>query len=363
MMCCSAAVAESRVTLAPAVGINTVHDDNLFFASSSGARDLILRLTPSMALHVESDRLSASGSFEFDDDRYRAHSHLSNRLARQRAALAIQYRLDPRLTLALDGGFTDTDTPSELNVLSGLTAARRRARRFELTPSAHFRVSPRLSAHASLSTNHDWISDGLSVRSQFLNGGIEQRISGRDVLTVDSEFGRYTFGRSQVAMTIPTYVVRGGWRRDLDPLTSVTLSAGPRITNGSLAPEVLLSLSRRVPSGSITVSAGQTQTTVIGLAEPVQVRAADARFTYSPTRKFTAYGGPAIFRNTRHGFEATVYRLELGAHYAATPLAGFDVTYSRSSQRGAIDSLSAAGLSRAVLSVGFTTRWKASEAR
>jgi len=63
-------LAEDRLAFVPALDIAEVQDDNLFFTSKAAASDRILRVSPSFGLRFASPRMSASGSYAFDADRY-----------------------------------------------------------------------------------------------------------------------------------------------------------------------------------------------------------------------------------------------------------------------------------------------------
>src|SRR5438067_6033763 len=141
-------LAENRFALQPSVAITGVTDDNLFFTPEAAASDRILRIRPALEVLFASPRLSASGGYEFDNDRYATHSTLSNRRARQHAAATMQYHISPRLDVGIDGGFTDTDTPAEFNIATGLGSLRRRAQQTTFRRSGHLRLTPLLSIRA-----------------------------------------------------------------------------------------------------------------------------------------------------------------------------------------------------------------------
>jgi hypothetical protein len=360
MLLCSELSAQYRITAEPSIEIAQVHDDNLFF-SPEPARDLILRVRPALDLRFESPRWSAGGTYGFDSERFADHSRLTNARARQRGSLSVRYRFDPRLTVALDGSYMDTDTPGELNLLTGLAASRIRLQQFNFGPSVRYRVSPRMSAHASFSSTTQKLAGGAGMSSKFQTLGIEQKITPRDSFAADFEQGKYLFDLAGGRSRTNTYVLRGGWTHVLNPTTRVTLQAGPRVTEHSLTPELSASLTHDWQFSSVAISALQTQTTAIGsVVGTVEARSVQARFTYAPTRSLTAYAAPAVARTVFHDLQATVYRIGLGAHYAITPLAGFDVMYTLDSQHGVFDALhSNAAISRSVLSAGFTARWSA----
>jgi hypothetical protein len=352
--------AENRFALQPSVAIIGVSDDNLFFTPQVSAGDRILRIRPALEVLFASPRLSASGDYEFDNDRYATHSGLSNRRARQRATAATQYQISPRLQVGFDGGFTDTDTPAEFNITTGLGSLRRRAQQLTFRPSGRLRISPLLSAHAALLSTDEKVVGGSRMRSQVFAAGMDRRMTPRDTLALDFEQAHYDFRLAPTATQTNSSVVRSTWSHDIDTRTHFALSAGPRITAGQIKPELAASLSHRWLSSSITMSVSQTETTAIGIDRPVQARAIDVRFGWEPTRSFSAYVAPAIFRTARQGLQATVYHAGIGARYALTPLVGFDAAYTFDSERGAIDPVHAVGaFSRSTFTAGFTTRWSA----
>ena len=351
-------LAQYRVALEPSIEINEVHDDNLFFSEERPAGDLILRVRPALALQLDSPRWSATGKYAFDSDRFANYSTLNNARARDQASIGVQYRSTPRLVLALDGAYVNTDTPTDLNIETGLAAFRVRAKQLTLRPAARFRISPRLSAHASYFSTSAELAGGTSTRAQFQTVGIEQRLSARDSLTVDYEQGLYVFNLDKAKNRTNTYLVLAGWKRDLGQRTRLMLQAGPRITDGSPAAELSASLAHQWRSTSIAISGQQTQTTVMGSIGTVEARNLQARFSYAPTRFLTAFAAPAVLRTVRGDLQATVYRIGVGARYTITPLMGIDAIYSFDSQRGAIDRLRANdNFSHGTLSVGLRARW------
>ena len=357
MLSSSEALAQYRIAAEPSIEIAQVHDDNLFFSFRQPARDRILRVRPGIDLHLESPRWLAVGSYGFDSERFADHSNLTNSRARQHGLVSVHYRVDPRLTIAMDGRYTDTDTPGELNLVTGLATSRVQVRQLDFGPSARYRISPRLTAYASVLSSKMDLVGGLGMRSMSEAAGIEQRVTPRDMFTADYEHVKYLFDQAADANT---NVLKGGWTHALSRTTRVMLQAGPRLTNHSLAPELLVSLTHDWQSTSVAISALQTQTTVVGSAGTVQARSLQARFTYRATASLSAYAAPSVARSVNRNQQATVYRIGLGAHYAITPLSGFDVTYSHDSQHGVFDPLQANGaISRSLLSAGFTARWSA----
>jgi predicted porin len=352
-------LAQYRVAVDPSIAISQVHDDNLFYSDQNPVSDMMLRVRPALGLQFKAPRWSATASYELDNNRYATSSALNDARARQQALIDIHYQAAPGLTFGLNGTYTDTDTPAELNIDTSLATSRIRARQVSLQPTARFQITPRISARASTVSTTEKLANGSETRAQFQTVGIDRRMSPRDLLTVDYEQARYIFDFNSKMGTTRTYTARAGWIHDVGPLTQLTLQGGPRITDGIAAPELLASLTHRWQFTSIALAAQQTQTTVLGYFGTVETRNVHATFTYTPTRSFTAYAAPAVFRSAQHDLEARVVRIALGARYAFTPLVGIDVAYSFDSQHGTIDPLRVnSGFSHHMLSVGLISRWK-----
>jgi hypothetical protein len=365
MFCCNEVWAQYRVAVDPSIEVSEVHDDNLFYAQKNAASDLIFRVSPGLGLRVESPRLTASTSFEFDNDRYGSYSSLSNRRARQRGLMDLQYRATPRLTVALNGAYTDTTTPAELNLITGLATTRVRAQQLNVRPTGSFRVSSVLTAHIEMSSTRENLTNGMAIRAQKEKAGIERRLTPRDLLSADYEQGRYVFDLNPGARTtMRSSALVAGWTHDLTPTSQFKVQAGPRIVDGSTLPELAASFTQRWKFSTMTISGLQTQTTFIGLVGTVQTQDLDARFTYHPTRSLTAYAWPAAIRILNQGLQVRVYQLVVGARYAITPFVGVDMTYGVTSQRGAIDRLHPDfALSHNTFSLGLTTRLRNPETR
>src|SRR4029077_17890742 len=185
--------AQYRFTAEPSIEITEVRDSNLFNSTENQASDMIQRVRPTLELLFESPRLSAGGKYGFDSERVEDHSTLPNSRARQQGAFSVHYRFDPRLTFSLEGGYTDTDTPGELNLLTSLAASRARVRQLTFGPAARYRISPRMSAHASFSSTTEKLAGGPGMSSKFQMVGIEQQVTTRDSFAADFEQGWYLF--------------------------------------------------------------------------------------------------------------------------------------------------------------------------
>ena len=355
------ALAEHRLAIEPSIDVIEVHDDNLNFSADEPMRDRIRRITPTLALRFDSPRCSARGTFGLDSEHFATHSRLDNDRARERGRIGVQYLAGPRLTLSIDSAYVDTNTLADLNVETGLAASRVRGRRLDIAPSARFRISPRLTATASASSTSTSADNGIGMREQIQTLVVERGVTPRDRFSIDYEHSHLVF-RAETTRSMNIHALLAGWRRDLGSHDYLILRAGPRMSDGSLAPDLSAFLTHNWRFTSMTVSLLRNQTTVIGYAGVVETQSLQASMSYAPSRRLTAYATPAVFRSTHHQLQGTVYRVALGARYEVAPLVGIDVAYSLDRQNGAIDPLRPnAEFSHATLSVGFTTRWNSAE--
>ena len=351
------ALAEHRLAIEPSLDVIEVHDDNLNFSADEPVRDRIRRITPTLAVRFDSPRWRVRGVYSIDSEHYMNQSTLNSDRARARGLVGIQYQAGPRLTLAMNSAYVDTNTLADLNVDTGLAASRVRGRRLSFDPSVTFRISPRLTATAATSSVTTNVINGVGMRTQSETLGLGRRVTWRDLFSVDYQHSHLVFIGAN-AQTTNSHSVLVGWTRDFGLHDRFIVQAGPRITNQSRSADLSASLTHTWKRTSIGLSLLRNQTTVVGYAGAADTESLQARFTVAPNRRLSAYTEPAIIRSTNHQLEATVYRVALGARCAITSLVNADVAYNRVIQNGAIDPLRPnAKLSRSTLSIGFTTHW------
>lgn len=358
----AATAQQRRFAIEPSLEVTQVHDDNLNFADVDPMRDRIRRVTPALALRLESPRWSTAATYAIDSERFATHSGLNNDRARERAALTIHYQPAPRLSVAMVGSYVDTNTLADLNLDTGLASSRIRGRQVSFGPTMRMRVSPRLTASASASMITTNVADGTGMRTQSQTLAFERRASLRDRVTV--RYGHdYLEFDGENAQAIDSHVIHAGWSRDFGAHTHLSVSAGPRFTDGSPTADIAASISHDRKSSSIELALLRTQTTLAGQIGAIETESVQTKFTYAPARRLTAYFAPAWIRSTRDELRGTVVRMAAGTHYALTPLFGFDASYNWDRQNGAIDRLRSNSIfSHATLSLGFTTRWSSGAA-
>src|SRR5262245_22199168 len=115
----AAASAQNTVILVPSVSVSSVFDDNLF-ATTVGSGDQMTQLTPGIQALLVTPVTTTQGAYSFDAQRSIDHPALNNFAARQHALFSTRHRQTAKLTMAVDGTYDSTDTPSELDFATGI---------------------------------------------------------------------------------------------------------------------------------------------------------------------------------------------------------------------------------------------------
>ncbi|HEY8166437.1 MAG TPA: hypothetical protein VIF83_12870 [Gemmatimonadaceae bacterium] len=349
--------ADHRLVFEPSLQVSEVDDNNLNLSIVEPMRDRVHRITPAVALRFDSPRWRVTGGYSLDSERYAKNSSLDNDRARERASVGIQYEVGPRLRLSMDGTYIGTSTAADLNIDTGLAAARARGRSLSVGSTATFRISPQMKATVGTSGFETSVANGVGLRSQVQAFILERRVTPRDLFNIHYENIHLQFGEGTSQRSNTQFLV-GRWIHEFRAHNRVTIQVGPRLSDGALAADVAAIVSHTWKSSSIALSFTRNQTTVIGYAGPVDTKVLQTKFAFTPNRRLTAYATPAIFRSTHRQLEGTVLRFSLGARYALNSLIDADVAYNRDMQNGGIDPLfTNAKISHATLSLGFVTRW------
>lgn len=345
-----------RFVFEPTLQVNEAGDNNLNSSIDDPISDRVQRITPGLALRFDSPRWRMAGTYSMDHERYQKYSRFDSDRARQRAAIGLEYRVAPRLTLFMNSAYVDTNTVADLNVETGLAASRVQGRRLSLAPSARFRISSRVTATAAVSRAITNVVNGIGTRIENETLGIERRSTLRDRLSMDYGHSHIAFIAANRQM-IDTHSILAGWTHDFRQHDRLVLQAGPRFTNGTPSLDLSAAVTHAYRFSSIGLSFVRTQMTVIGYAGAVDTESLQAHFTITPTRRLSAYIAPALIRSSQHPLNAIVARTAIGTRCAIAPLLDLELVYNHDQQNGTMDPLRPdAKVSHSTLSLGFVTR-------
>src|SRR5688572_19351190 len=205
--------AQSRTWVVPAVSLGLSHDSNLFLAPDS-AGDTLAKVRPSFDAAYESPNREFHGFVAFEAQRSAKYPAL-NMLGAQRTALIdARVRTSPRTFIGLSGRHDRTDSPSELNLESGILLGRQIAVRTQVTPSASYRLRSR----TTLTAQYDWTRESLSgYPEQSLHAaraGMDYAWSAR------TQWGGRYVARSFVGSPVDreySHTLLASWSRQLTP--------------------------------------------------------------------------------------------------------------------------------------------------
>jgi hypothetical protein len=270
------------------------------------------------------------GRYTLDAERFDNHPELTTADARQRAAMQLTYQPTPRLALTADGDFLKTQTPSELNALTGLALTRASARRVAAHSSITRRLDRLTAATIDYRFSNDHIADGPEIRSHAATIGADRHRSQRDAVRINYRIHQFLFGTSSTM----SHALDLGWTRAITPRASVAIDGGPRVTGGSLAPDLSASIAYQFSAGNVSLAYARTQTTVIGLAGIADAQSLNVTAAWRPWPSLQLRLSPAVVRSANPAQHADVYQLTANVERRIAKGLSLDVVLNAYLQHG-----------------------------
>jgi hypothetical protein len=344
--------AQTTAHVTPSLGVAVVSDSNLLARADSAEADVISRLRPAIDADYRSARVTMHGQLTADAERFAQNTTLTTVQARQHALFDIRYRLRPRLTLGGETSYAMSATPGDLNVLSGLALTRGRARRWTISPAVTGQLSNRTEGTVKYAISEDRLEKGSPMATRSATVAGVHRVSLRDSARVDYEHRVFDFGPEG---TTRSHLLSVGWTRDVTRRTSVSMSGGPRIGDGTIRPALSASVRYQSPTGEVSLAYARVQTTLIGLAGVADTDAVSLTATAGRLAALHFRVRPSIMKTTRAGLVARVYMLGLSVSRPIGRSLAVDAEYDVTSQRGDLYAAQpAAYIARHVVTVGMT---------
>lgn len=348
------ALGQPAFQVTPSLSMIQAYDSNPFFASADQQADYITRLAAGLEAQYESPRVSFTSQYTLDGQRFMEHPEFSTADG-HRAAVGLRYSPTARSQFATDAAFTRTHMPGELNVDTGLTLRRALAERFLVHPSASHQLDPVTRAILDYSFTQDQLAGGARLHAQTAAMQIERHRSERDLMTLGYAIQRFDFkGTIGGAIGTTSQAVTLAWERAITQQTRLTLRAGPRLTDGHVAPEFAASVLTRRRSSDLSLGYARTQTTLIGLVGIAEAQSLTAAVTYSPVRQVELRVTPGVSRVVQNGFQSRAYHAGVELSGRITKTLSVVTGYDFNLQQGNIYAArSDRAISRQVLSIGI----------
>jgi hypothetical protein len=333
------AAAQSVFRATPSFSVTQLHDDNVFSTPSRPESDLITRVSPAIDSDYRSGRLTLSGRYLLDVERFARHAELNSLDARQRAAVALGYRLSPRVTWAADAELWKTRTPGELNELTGLTFTRAAAQRMSAHVSVMRHLNPVTSGTFDYTVTDDHLAGGAGATRHDLAARVQRHRSSRETVSLDYRFREFIFalpGRASPTVAAASHALVLGWDRAITSRVGLSIDGGPRMTNASAGVDLFASVRYRRAPGDLSLTYARTQATVMGLAGVADTQSLGATVGWTVWSSTRIRVGPSAFRTVLNGARADAYMVSVDVTRPIARGLSIDLALDDSVQRGAL---------------------------
>ncbi len=312
----------------PWIAGGVVYDDNVLF-SLQGQRqdDVFVRITPGFEASYHSTPLTVIADYRFDSEVYSRLHELDSAQMRQFGTIELRSRPSANWTVSNVLGYAQTNTPFELNVLTGAQVARFRADRYYANPNTEYRFDQLTRMTGQYAYSKDIFVREVEINSHIFNMALERRIGAHDTLGPAYIGRHFTFGGN---LDSPLAGFIGGdardftshafvlaWSHDFAAGTRLEMRAGPRISDGALdkRPELFFGLRKRMAGGEWAVSYSSVVTTIIGTVGATRADNVTATVTYEPVKHLTLTAGPALSWIDNDAFSSSIYTGYVEAAY------------------------------------------------
>jgi hypothetical protein len=341
---------EFRVT--PSLSFSQIHDDNLF-ATPAAESDDISRLGVGVTVAQRSARLTLKARYAIEAERFRRHTELNRAAARQDAAFGIEWAAAKRLRAALSADYVDTQTPSELAVLTSLEIGRRRARRLSTGALITHRLDPRNTSRIEHRFSRDRVVGGAGNDAHAVILALDRNMGPSDRGSLAYRAQRFAFGPQATL----SHILVVGWNREVSASADFALEAGPSWTGGRLGADVTAGLRHELRDGHAAFDYVHSQTTAVGHAGPVTVTGVRASLTHRLAGPVWFGASPGVFRITaRDSLESTLYSVTSDVAWRSTRNLTLSATHQFSRQEGGLARAPGPDLAHSTFVLALTRR-------
>jgi hypothetical protein len=394
------AFAQAGVYVRPSLTTAEVYDSNIFSANSDTGNvegDFITRVTPGGRLGYESEPFTISAGYSLDGELYADHSNLNQMPVRQAATLSLQHRPTLLLTSSLDGGWAETEMPSELN--SSLTSPfapgqpspgpsaepipatniqvqRSRADLAYARPTLSYRIDPLTDAGVNYGFSRSEETNAFTNVTHEGNVTLDRRLSPLDAIpfrfnvrsisstsTSEEPAGMEPSGNGPSNNSEISYAPTIGWERRVTSALSFDVRAGPRFTGGDVDPEISASVLYALQRGRASISYIRTRTAAVGVGGALEIQTVSANLSYEVIRFLVLNVGGAYSHDQQSVETTDIYRAIFTASYPLTEFVSLILSYNFAFQQGSLGSTSGGGTAenqniyRSVLLLGMTATY------
>jgi hypothetical protein len=349
------AQSDSGWLVKPSLLTALAYDDNIFFSNEDAALDdRILRLSPALEAGYRSVPTAFNAYYTLDAQRYDRYSQLDDSRIREAGELNFSHESTPRLTLLADASHIKTQVPGELDPQTGLELGRAQAERFYFSPSAVYQFNRLTTGSASYAFNRDEVVGGIGSETRVLALHVDRLINRRDTFRIGYHAEQFEFENGD---SVDMQVLLLGATRQFTPQTSLTLLAGPRLTEGEeedeVDPEIAASMLHEFSRGDFGLTYTRRQTTVIGLAGSAATQNLSAALVYPLGNSLGVRAETSFITSELGDLEADAVVTDVEVGYRLGDYLTMIGAYEFNSQRGSLDMSGFGDINRNVVWLGL----------
>ena len=294
-----------------------IYDGNLFAtAASRGPQaDVISRFGPALEAGYFWLPLEIAARYEIQAERYVTHTDLNENVAHQDLTLSLRYLPTPRIALKADASYISTQTPGEFNLDSQLGVGRAPAERIATSSTLTYKWSDAIDVTFEHMFGRDALVGGLTSATHRSRVGVQRQTGVRNTYRADYHVRHVAF---DAEAPVVSHVITAGWSHEITPRTGLEITVGPRVTEGTIRPELSTVLRHQLSRGEVSLGFSRTELTAFGERGTIEVHRVAATGRYRPWRRLSLSATPAFTHSARDGKHVPVDTLDTEVVVEAT---------------------------------------------
>jgi hypothetical protein len=329
-------------------------DDNVFFSQTDPQDDKVLRVSPAIEAGYRTAPTAFNAYYMLDALHYDRFSELDDNTARQHGELNFSHEATTRLSVLVDSSYTETETPGEIDPISGLELGRVRADHFYFSPGAVYQFNRTTTGSVSYSLSSEDVAGGIGSDTQALALHADKLINRRDTLSFGYRAESFDFDDGD---SVDMQVLLAGGTRRFTPQTSVTLLVGPRFwkdgDDNEVDPEVAAGFLHEFIRGDFSVTYARSQTAVIGIGSTATTQNLNVALVYPFGTDLGLRLETGYIASELRGLEADSVVTDAELAWRLDDYLTLIGSYEFNSQRGSLDTPDFGTIDRRVVWIGL----------
>jgi hypothetical protein len=348
------ALAQSGFFFVPSVTVSLVRDDNIFFTADGEVSDQLTRVSPALQTGYDSQRLNWEARVFQDLEKYQDNTQLDSNQIRRVAEINGNYLASPRMTLNGRVNYLKTETPADIDIISGFPQGRFDAENYIVEPSVRYRFSA--ANTGSLLYRYEDISIPALASSNSHTAGLrfERSLSSENLFTAGYNYRRYQFDGVERSESHTPWI---GFTHRFSANNRVETEIGPRFGDGGTDAYLLLAMIRDYEQGSIELSFTIDESNSIGDIGIIENRTAGLSVVHQQgeniSLSMSGYVGKAIYS----GLSSDVAQANAQISYRVMDALFLTAAYAYNEQRAGFLETAEREISRSTFAVGFRLLW------